>query len=77
MQPGPARSRTKILSGLIGQLLAAEKKLDGLRDAAFTKLTTEFFGDRKEAILANGKGYLAANLRRSSMGCFLGWGRKS
>lgn len=51
-----------LLSGIIKTLFGAEQKVGQARDAAFTKMVTETFGDKKDAILANGKAYLAANL---------------
>jgi hypothetical protein len=55
--------QAKILfSGLMKALYTAEQKSIQSRDTSFTKMATEFFGDKKDAILANGKAYLAANL---------------
>jgi len=51
-----------LMSGLLKTLYTADQKATQARDASFTKMATEFFGDKKDAILANGKSYLAANL---------------
>lgn len=39
-----------------------DQKATQTRDASFTKMATEFFGDKKDDILANGKAYLVMNL---------------
>jgi hypothetical protein len=51
-----------LLTGLLKTLYTADQKATQSRDASFTKMATEFFGDKKDAIMANGKAYLAANL---------------
>jgi negative regulator of replication initiation len=56
------RQAQVLFSGLMKTLYAAEQRAIQNRDASFTKMATEFFGDKKDAIMANGKAYLAANL---------------
>jgi len=60
---GASSYQAKVLmSGLLKALYTADQKVVQSRDASFTKMATEFFGDKKDTILNNGKAYLAANL---------------
>lgn len=60
---GASQHQAKVfLSGIIKALHTAETNVTTARDASFTKMVTTVFGDKKDAILANGKAYLAANL---------------
>lgn len=48
-----------LLSGFLKQIYTADQATTKQRDDAFTKLTTELFGANKEAMITNGKKFLA------------------
>jgi hypothetical protein len=51
-----------LVSGLMKMLYTAEQGDKTAKDAAFTKLSTELFGDKKDEISANAKKFLASHI---------------
>jgi hypothetical protein len=51
-----------IMSGIIKQLNTAEQGDRVAKDAAYTKLSTELFGDQRDAITSNAKKFLATHV---------------
>jgi hypothetical protein len=52
----------KLLSGFMKSLYTAEQNYIKTKDESFAKLSTELYGEQKDAIIANGKKFLTAHL---------------
>jgi len=51
-----------ILPGILKELFTAETKHSQFKDQSFAKLAGELFGDKKDAVIQNGKTFLMAHL---------------